>query len=515
MAVTSFLRLGAVFGTQGAGVQELFDMAKGMEASYGGSIRAGLDDMVSDAAAFGEGGLRRFMEDETFKEARGLGEGWLTGANIQRVTGIANAWIGAARDGSTSGYLRAAGSTVSTLGAVIPVPAGPVVAVAGGIISGIAALFGDKDPPPPPELRKCVEESALPTFFNPQAWTALAIAAYAQDPGILEQAKRQSLTIAELLQQERNWFASIDDWTGEVMVRPPPPGARYSTAVPMRRLIDVFGRNTFFPEDDPLRVFFAVDQNRPFFGIPLPTLEAVHRLITRPNFLWCYPHEQETFTRAIGAEDAEARFVSRLRSITSPTDLGWDAHANNADFLVAYVFNAVLSAYFCTVPYGAVTVNEWSAAARRKAVATGVGGFGTSRTSFRTVFFPGTTPVDVLRIMQPYPTVRGWVQDPFYAMTIPEFLQRMKDDAWRLENRVPMPSPGIQYGAGDAVDRPMPMRLTGSRIIPTLVIDRSMFEKRSGAREWSTGTKVALAAGGIALAAGGYFGWRALRNRKG
>ncbi len=532
-----FEHISSIFTSQGQTVESLRALSQGAHDLYD---RYGSDVMsyiVSDAGAFGEGGLRRLVEGA-------LGEGadkWLTGANLQRLGSAAQAWIGAGGSGSATAYVSAAGATISGVGAGLlaagaaVVPWGTVVAAVGALVTLLASLLGDEEPPPPPEIKPCEGTSFAAWRHNPEAWTAMAMWLVSRDgkffdSELYKEAQRRVVTVQQIA-DEQGWFATIDRYTGEVMVREPGPPGR---ELPMRRLLDMMDRDAFvlnWSDDgrgvgnpDVFRIF---DEMRPAFGLQ------AHSRWSVTNFLWCVPDPKETLTRFFGAEKFRSRhahsYTSPFRSDPSGYNSTWQERIGGGIswswigedwFWKLYTRSMVTSMYLAgTVPYGARQISGQRQSDAVVAVSTGVGG--------SDGFHPMEIRTDLPGIWQPIPYVSGaemFVEDgEVYPWT--EMAARLADQEWRLAHRVPVLSPEIQSMPADAVKRPVaqrcgPLLPDGRRMCMPLIPQRelaplSVFKRVESSEGLSRGTKIALwTTGGLLVLGGGYLGWRRLRSRQ-
>lgn len=541
MSLVGFQHIAAVFKDQQLGIgdlQNLAGTARGLYDTLASS--GGLDaftNIVSDAAAFGEGGLRQLVEGA-------LGPGtdrWLTGANLQRLGTVAKGWIGAASSGSASGYVSAVGGTIAAVGtglaaASVAVPVGTIIAAVGALVTLLAVLLGDEEPPPPPPVLPC---SSVGYGLNPEAWTALSMwlvakTGFFESPYFTE-AERTGRLIQEIVQEEQ-WLANFDPYTGEVMVREPvAPGVQK----PMRRLLDVMDRNVLLPSGDMDAYLSVFERMRPQFGMT-PAKQRTG------GWMWCTAAKEETLTRFLGANQYRVRGnewgdnkagTGAFRYDPEGTNLnpqayigsgfGWERWVSNDFFWRGYMRTMVISMYLGgTVPYGARGSDMYH---EQKAVwfSTGVGG---SAEQY---------PIEIRMPCYGRDHVHGgctmpspfgiWIPDhgksqPGFAdgVEIPfeELPSRLADQEWRLEHRVPMPSPDVQSQPSSEIVRPRgsPQRCTASGICMRM----EMREIRSGAvfkrDEPSTGmgrgAKIALAvSGGIVVVGGGYLVGRHLRRR--
>ncbi len=372
----------AVYRDQGRGLSDLTGMLDSLESVYGGPLREFGELGTAawgDAIAGSEGGIRRQMN-----EIIGSNPEWLTSETMAQVGTAIGSWVGAAQSGKTSGYIKAALGTVGTVLSF----AGPVGAAAGTIISLATSLFDrasvESSLEKPPTLEPCQDLAPDAIWrHNPQAWWALAVAYCCEDgngnpfdsPLYRSQTEREGI-LKEL--QRMNWHATIDKYTGEVMVKRP-KGQDSGDVVgtdKFMRLLDAFPnlREQLVPEDDPYRVFHwltgrvthKVASNGEFTDVASYTLTgaALCGMSPRPSdnrsFLWCIPTNLETRVSFIGAENSpDPTYAFRFGTGTAPPshipqfDL-WSTNTGaSGAFWTTYHYALIVSMYLGgTVPYG-------------------------------------------------------------------------------------------------------------------------------------------------------------------
>lgn len=539
LSTVGFEHISAMFTRQGQTVESLSSLAQGARGLYDQYGSEVLNFIAKDAAAFGEGGLRTLMEDALGEEA---GK-WLTGANLQRLSSVAQAWVGAGSSGSVSGYLTAAGATVGAVaialaGASVAVPVGTIIAAVGALITLLAVFLGDEDPPPPP-IEPC---GSFPAWrMNPEAWTAMAMWLVSRDgkffdSELYKEAQRRVVTVQQVA-EEQGWFATFDPYTGEVMVRAPGLPGQQSAS---KRLLDVMDRDAFvlnwdddgrgLGEPDVFRIF---NEMRPAFG-----LQAVSRW-SATNFLWCQPDQREVLTRFFGAEQFRIQTANPTTAFRSdPAKFKASEIGNEMDwswvgedwFWRLYTRTMVTSMYLAgTVPYGSrrvISRSRRSADNDKVFFSTGVGG--------SQAFHPMEVRAEQPGLWQPIP-VPGAVagaqltQDAGELYSWTELPARLADQEWRLAHRVPVASPEVQTVPAETIRRPVGLRcgppMPDGRRICARLLQRELAPlfafKRAGEPAGDdiktgmpTGAKIALGAAALALVGGGgYYLWSKSKER--
>jgi len=369
-----------------------------MRSRYGDFTRGGaevyerISGAVRDAAAQAGGGLRGFMNDIVGGMAgvRGLGGEWLNKENLRAATTNVNAWMNAISRGDAGSYLSAAMGTVSVLGAVIPQPAGGVVAATGAAVSffgQIVSLFRPSEAPPPPIRPRTVPDV--------EAWIALQIM-YNVRYGAMGKPFSSSEPAGKLAPElsDMGWAVTIDDQTGEVLVK----NRRQNIPV-YTRILDVFNRNILA---DPATFEWVI--NRMVYWRRAATGRGTMEAGAEQAMYWCSPNAGDIVTRFVGAADSERRdTVPLLRDAVTPK-AAWgermEALGDHNDEMTAVNAATFLSLYLGgTVPYGRIPNNgtEWSFC-----VSTGIGG---------DVLSPGDpTPPDPLTGSAPAPYDRSSIR---------------------------------------------------------------------------------------------------------
>jgi hypothetical protein len=495
----AFGRIATVFDEQGWSLTKLRDFASGVLGNYeriGGGVLQAVD-VVGDAAAYAEGGMRRAVE-ELLGAWTAERPTWLNEANLRAVGNAAQAWVGAAESGHTSEYVTAAGATVAAAGAVVPQPAGAIVSAVGGLITLIGALLGDEpeEPELPPPQDCTVSAGDVPWAYNPEAWAALAFGLAAKDgftdSEVYKAATRGSKPLMQKVIYDAGWWCTIDRYTGEVMVREPSgiPGRPN----PLRRLLDVVDRSVLDPRGDA--------------PAKLEEMKAELGLVPRDphwggrNMLWCYPSPRETFTRYYGTAqyqsdpNVKAFRKDYLGGNKAPEHIG-ESVFRDGGFWQAYRRALHTSMFLAgTVPYGVTTSKDYRHA---RGILTGVAGF---------IIWQGPSGPDIRPPTQWSNPARMPWPDHIWSM--------VQDEAARLTGRIPNPSPEMQFDPADAIVRPSSKQCwtmsNGQQICaarPTLMLRPGAVFKRGGEGGLSTGAKWGLGIGAAALVAGGgYWAWR-------
>lgn len=487
MGGVNFAHIAAVFRDQGLGLDSLQRIMQSAEGVYGDVYRR-VSDVCGDAAAYAEGGLRRIIESVMSESGTASMPTWLNATNLQRVGRAATAWVGA---DSTRDYVRAAGTTLALAGAVIPMPAGAVVSAVGGLVSLVGSLLGDEEPPAlaSVEVQSCTTRAGRVSWaYNPEAWAALACWVAAKDGAILDselvkETMRSGVPPQQVLARA-GWFATIDRYTGEVMVQEPASGGPTRPA-PMRRLLDLMGPEGRLRLLDP-DVADQAPQFCRWMGFT-PT----SGFWGGANALWCTPDQNETTTRFVGGEANEVGSLLRFRAEdgAAPKNVGAELYSSY-NFWVTYSQALLVCASCGTVPLGLIK----SAGGLRNLISTGVGGF-TDRHPIR-VFQRTTCGKE-----------QGWyapctregrridtygIQLPNGETTTLAGLQgRIRDDRWRLENRIPDPSPDPTEVPGASVVR---WRKAPLKLPPGFEIrrPRSKSDRAVPGREWGVPAKLGL-----------------------
>ena len=527
----NFQNIAATFNDQGATVGSLRTLADGARNLYAGDWGAALRDIVGDAAAGGEGGLRQLVEQT-------LGAGaasWLTKENVQRLSGVVNGWIGAGQSGSVSGYVSIVGTTIGVIGGVLggisaAVPAGTIIAAVGAFITLLAMLLGNENPDPLPEAKPCVDKSGPRVWqYNTEAWTALGMWLVAKDGKFFDSdVYREAESSGKLVQQvaaEMGWFTTIDRYTGEVMVQEPSGGG---PSKPMRRLLDIIDRDALMPPAQPTMAIDVFSRREMYTVLGLQPRDSHWG---GANFLWCQPDPGETFTRFLGADQHRTSDTKPFRKKASPSDRDVPYHIGEGWigagwFWRGYTAAMVTSMYLGgTVPYGV----HLDTALRRKRVIMGhtLGTFDGGAFSTGVGGAAGRHPIEVV-VVRPdevNATLGGLKlynhEGSDQYVDFQELIRLMSDEPWKKTFRIPDPSPEVQASPGTEVQRRgagvgcspqgMCMRVKTMdvvrRLAPGTVIKRS----ESG---MGRGTKIALAVGGgIVVVGGGYLAYRHLRRR--
>lgn len=505
LSVINFEHIAAVFKDQGFNVGAFRDFVQSAAGSYGDDINR----VIADACAFGEGGLRRSVED-LLSTVSATVPTWLNAANLNRVGNAATAWVGAARSGETAGYVQAAGGTIALAGALVPQPAGAIVSAVGAAVSLIGMLLGDEDPVPlPPELVVCTGrdgEYDVRWAYNPEAWTALAFWVVAKE-GFLDsltykEAKTRGILVQEVI-SDQGWWTTIDRYTGEIMVREPRDDP--SKGKPLRRLLDIIDRELLIPEGDPegpLKIFHEMAAQ---FGTVPNAVQWGGR-----NFLWCYPNPKETFTRFIGADEFRGSYVKPFRYNPTnvkraPEHIGWEI-LGTEEFWYAYRGGLIASMYLAgTVPFGTLrSPNRGNPIG----VSTGLGGGGRRGSYAITVY---SDPYHIPSIDDSnWSNPRSGGHRPAFG-TLRQFVL---DEAKRLSFRIPMPSPDEQADPNAVVRRPgRPLRCSSSGVClapllsmtsMSLLKPGAVFKREEPGAGLSRGWKIGLAiAGGVVVAGTG------------
>lgn len=536
LSTVGFERISAVFRDQGQNVESLRRLATSARGLYESFGPEAITQVVRDATAFGEGGMRQLLEGA-------IGDGaskWLTGENLQRLGSVASAWVGAGQSGSAMAYVSAAAGTLSVVGvalgaASVAVPVGTIIAAAGALITLIATLvLGDEAPEPPPVIKPCVDPAHPEIWmYNPEAWTAVAMWLIAKDnkyfdSDLFREVENRMKAGSPILAQQllaNDFNITIDRYTGEVMVQETPSGVATGTSV---RLLDYIDRDVLMPPEEPTR---AIDIfSRPEMRAALGLVPKSPSVVSGANYLWCAPHPLETQTRFLGADRYRSSHTYPFRrSVTAtpvPGHLPWGSWLGREHFWKSYPASLVMSVYLAgTVPFGVR-----GGLSRGFAISTGVGGS------------PDRIPIDVVaRHRAPPSTARrgapvtdSWEDrytsatgmllsnfddNPEVEVSFADFRTLMQDESFRKMMRIPDPSPEVQATPETTVKRSQGLRCSASgicpaprslqmRMMPNVVFKRG---ERGLSRNWKIGLTVA---GGLVLAGGGtlvYRHWR--RNR--
>lgn len=544
MSADNFGRIASVFKDQGWSVSSLKTFAQGVAVEYENIAEDFLNIAVGDAAAYGEGGLRRMVEGALSEVSAAMPE-WLTGANLERVGNAAQAWVGAAGSGKTSQYVAAAGATIAAAGAVIPQPAGIIVSAVGGLISLIGSFLGDDPEPLPPELVACTGAGGSydhPWAYNPEAWAALAFCIVAKEgfqdsPTYRAAQTRISGRYNPLVQEvitEAKWWCTIDRYTGEVMVQEPPVSGRQQ---PLRRLLDVFDIRKILEDRGLVRAVEDFHAMADSFGCVPQSVRwsEVTEGSGLKNFLFCYPDPKETFTRFLGSGSLHDNIrVHAFRhnwtsGVQAPENLGgnkgWDVLGNDT-FWKSYRAGLVASIYLGgTVPYGIVRGSGGSTVPPGVVTGVGVGGARVPRVGSA----EGAGNIGFVIFTDPWGTTSvnesNWTT--IRRSNLDSLLLPRNGAEWALANRVAMPSPDVQIDPGSDVRRPSnqrcgPVMPDGRQIcmmVPQMTLSPVAFLRKTDAAGavtdkvekagMSTGAKVALGVAAAALiGGGGYLYWK-------
>jgi hypothetical protein len=542
LSTVGFERISAVFRDQGQNVEGLVRLATSARGLYDNFGTDAINQVVRDATAFGEGGMRQLLEAT-------IGDGaatWLNGENLQRLGDAATGWVAAASSGSTMGYVSAAVGTATALATIgvaigatsVVVPVGTIIAAAGALITLILSLvLGDEETDPAPEVKPCVNpERPERWMYNPEAWTAVAMWAIAKDNRyfdsdlygeVQDSIDRGSPRLAQQIIAD-DYSVTIDRYTGEVMVQEKVTGTAIGAPV---RLLDYIDRDVLMPPEEPTR---AIEMfSRPDMRMALGLMAHHPAAVSGANYLWCEPHPLETQTRFLGAAmyrkstgEYTTPFRSSVTTATVPYHLAWDRWLGRERFWKGYPASLVMSVYLAgTVPYGVRGLSNGIA------ISTGVGG---SR---------DRAPIDVAARYRAKPNdttsgpMSAW-QDNYTAATgmllakydgrdevevsFADFRTLMNDAVFRKTFRIPDPSPVVQSVPADVVRPRAPTNRCSAdgRIcaappphMQVVGLPRGSFVVRKEASVgMSTGKKLLLGAGVVTVAGG--LGWALSRRGK-
>lgn len=552
----SGMGIGSQFRSQGWALLESVGGGQSMEAfssnleSVYGDLRGawtGLEgrarECLSDAAAYAGTGIRRLVEDA--QDATG---GWLNGNTLQAGWSMVSSVIDLVNAESDGAKARAVGNTVATLGGAIPGPVGACISAAGTFISLISNLFDMNDVPPAPLVPCAVTQS------KQDAWICLKLFLVADTRYGTEwaAASRQSLS-------EGGWDVTLDQYTGEVMVKK--PGSNI-----YKRILDLFDRNKLLESYINLGdVFEWVSRG----SGPLQMW---------PN-LWCMPTPDWVLSRYVLAETTSPAGMFRVRygedgKVVMPRSgvadgpkalgvglVGYDVegfHYSEA-FFKEYRAACMISAYLGgTVPFGRLGLSDGGG------ICTGVGGRreGNTLSPEARIEMPFMCRAEAdgrIWVMPPVPWpkgdmelrdsraiwsklswTRGFISD--YPGSGSYFQQRkaefsgpllispatphqdrrndlgdlMRDEAWQIKYRVATSSPPL-------VEMP-PSAPKFVMALPRKLQSLQTLRRASGAAKHDTvivntgmspGTKVVLGLGALALVGGGgLYLWQRSKERR-
>lgn len=561
-------QISAAFKSQGfsitralGGNRSLEALADTLNSAYGNlgrawdSLEGRALEAYTDLVAFAETGFRDLAErlqDATEDVRSAIPEewgAWLNERTLSQAWDVVQSTSDAVESGSPGAIARAAGNGLM-LGSMIPGPVGAGFAAAGGFVSMLGGLFDflTAPTPPPPPLLPCEAVRA-----KDDAWLCLSLfmsadaertrSVYGFDPPNLVARPNYWMDFAQQL-RDADWDVKIDAYTGEVVVK-------VGGSTVYKRVLDLFDRQKLldsFVYGGTIRDFVMGP------GVP-------------PVNLWCMPPEWMCISRFLladkvwsGVRGGAKRFRVRFDNDGNPvpgtglapgggrdTDWqclisgcptecsAWDPTCDpevleyNTEFVRNYRAACVISAYLGgTVPFGALG----------NGICTGVGARYEGMPGSYLVEYPFACRYEdgTIYVVPPRNSFGSidWKRDAVAILRVStptkgareELSALVRDEGLRTRYRIPRSSPPLAALPATTGREGLRMEWVTPAIRKALLIspvvrlaDLSSVGKlkdniviESG---MSTGAKVALGLGALALVGGGgYWLWKRSKERR-